>query len=85
MMKTVVLAATVSVVVSVGSVSLYNSMGTGEIARQEITAVPEDQAPRVMELSIALEKMRAVQPQLKELQEKHKDDKQAQSEAMMKL
>lgn len=33
----------------------------------------------------SMERMRDLQPQIKELQEKHKDDRQKQSEAMMKL
>lgn len=42
-------------------------------------------APIMMRQMRSMERMREVQPQLKELQEKHKDDKAKQSEEMMKL
>jgi len=42
-------------------------------------------APLTTKQMRSMERMRALQPKLKEIQEKHKDDRQAQSEAMMAL
>jgi YidC/Oxa1 family membrane protein insertase len=42
-------------------------------------------APLTMKQMKSMERMRKIQPRVKEIQEKHKDDRQKQSEAMMAL